>query len=145
STVTRAVASCVPPGPLATSRYVVDWAGLTVLEPFESTLPMPSMETSLAFSVRQVSCVDCPAWMESGLAESDAVGAAGGGGGGGGGVLFLAQPASSKSTVVKVRTRDCRILFFTSCLQGNIINSNPKLPFSEIYRNTTFYFQLQLG
>jgi len=47
----------------------------------------------VAFSVRQLSCVDCPCWMESGFTEREALGAGGGGGGGGGAVtFFLAQP-----------------------------------------------------
>ena len=41
---------------------------------------MPSMETSVALVVAQVRVVDCPFSIESGLAVSEAVGAAGGGG-----------------------------------------------------------------
>ena len=56
------------------------------------------METSVAFSVVHVSCVDCPALTADGFAEIDAVGAGGGGGGGGGGTgLALWQPAITKS------------------------------------------------
>src|ERR1700733_9376009 len=56
---------------------------------------MPSIETSVAFVVAQVSVVDCPFSIESGLAVSEAVGAAGGGGGGGGGgaTFFLQAPS----------------------------------------------------
>src|SRR4051812_11236653 len=60
---------------------------------------MPSMLTSVAFSVFQVSVVDCPWLMELGLAEMDAVGAGGGGGGACGvtGAGFLPQPATNTS------------------------------------------------
>src|SRR5215510_5578835 len=106
---------------------------------------MPSMETSLAFSVRQVSWVDCPAWIESGFAESDAVGVGGGGGGGGGGgVLFFSQPARKKSAANTSNKIDCLVRFFTSCLQRNHRNSNPQLPFT-MRRIDWNYFQLQLG
>jgi len=55
---------------------------------------MPSMVTSLAFVVCQLSVVDCPFGIVLGLADSEAVGAGGGGGGGGGGgaVFFLQAP-----------------------------------------------------
>src|ERR1700674_4050160 len=52
---------------------------------------MPSMLTSVAFVVSQVSVVDCPFSMVLGFAVSEAVGAGGGGGGGGGGGVFLWQ------------------------------------------------------
>src|SRR5579859_4276802 len=107
---------------------------------------MPSMETSVAFSVRQVSCVDWPGWIVSGLAESDAVGCGGGGGGGGGGgVLFLAQPAIRKSAANTSNTMDCLVRFFTSCLQKNHKLQNPELPFVMQYMNVNFYFLLQFG
>src|SRR6478609_9308282 len=89
-TVTRAVALCVPPAPLAVSVYVVDSAGVTCCVPLGCTAPIPSMPTSVALLVCQVSVVDCPLSIVSGLALNEAVGAAGaGGGGGGGGGCFL--------------------------------------------------------
>src|SRR5271155_2637922 len=55
---------------------------------------MPSMLTSVAFVVCQVSVVDLPASIAFGLADREAVGAASeGGGGGGGGATFLAHAA----------------------------------------------------
>src|SRR5271157_3150140 len=99
-TVMRAVASFMPLSFFATSRYVVDSLGVTFMEPLGSTLPMPSMLTSLAKSVFQVSVEACPAEIALGFAVSMAVGAgslAAGGGGGGGG-CFLAQAAASRIT-----------------------------------------------
>ena len=91
-TVTRAVASCVPPAPLATRWYVVEAAGATWREPLVSTGPMPSMLTSVAFVVCQVRVVESPALMVFGFAASDAVGGcAEGGAGGAGGATFFAQ------------------------------------------------------
>src|SRR5438067_1052681 len=101
STVTRAVASCAPPGPFAVRRYVVEACGVTDCDPLGSTLPMPSILTSFAFSVRHVSVVGWPGVTLSGLAESDAVGAAGGGGGGGGGaVSFFLQPPTTNNAAI---------------------------------------------
>jgi hypothetical protein len=63
------------------------------------------MLTSVALAVCQVSVVDWPFWTVSGLALSDAVGAAGGGGGGGGaGTTFFLQ-APSIRTAVRATTR----------------------------------------
>jgi hypothetical protein len=56
------------------------------------------METSVAFSVCQVSCADWPAVTVAGFAEIDAVGEGGGGGGGAGvGFGFLWQPAMTNN------------------------------------------------
>jgi len=64
--------------------------GVACCDPLACTAPMPSMLTSVAFEVSQVSVVDWPLSIVLGLAVSDAVGAAGGGGaGGGGGGVFL--------------------------------------------------------
>src|SRR5579863_7803564 len=58
---------------------------------------MPSMLTSVAFVVCQLSVVDWPFSTVLGLAVSEAVGAAGGGGGGGGGGgVFLWHPPSNR-------------------------------------------------
>src|SRR5207247_10405548 len=59
-TVTRAVACCVPPGPLAVNVEVVDSAGVTDCEPLGGTAPTPSMLTSVALLVSQVSVGDSP-------------------------------------------------------------------------------------
>ena len=58
---------------------------------------MPSMETSVALLVCQVSEADWPFSMVLGLTEIEAVGDAGGGGGGGGGgaTFFLQAPSIS--------------------------------------------------
>jgi hypothetical protein len=78
---------------------------------------MPSMLTSVAFSVRQVRRAESPRWIELGFAESDAVGAAGGGGGGGGGgVVFLAQPAISR-----MANADAMVQFLASVLSVLIV------------------------
>ena len=76
---------------------MVDSVGVTFIEPLGSTLPMPSMLTSVAKSVVQVRVEAWPAMMVLGFAVSMAVGAGGGGGGTGvGGVgFFLAQAATS--------------------------------------------------
>src|SRR5213594_3879225 len=118
-TVTRAVASCVPPAPLAVRRYVVESSGVTAFEPLVSTGPMPSILTSVALVVCQVRVVDCPFCTESGFAEREAVGAggAGGGGGGGGAAFFLhaltIRIALNTSSRVSHRFIGC----FTSFLQ----------------------------
>src|SRR5277367_6630773 len=94
-TVTRVVAVCVPPAPLAVSVYVVESDGLTVCDPLGCTAPTPSMLASVALLVCHVSVVDCPLSIVVGLAEIEAVGAAGGGGGGGGGgATFFLQARS---------------------------------------------------
>src|SRR3954469_22465833 len=64
--------------------------GETLWDPFGCTAPIPSMETSVALLVCQVSEADWPAWIVFGFTEIEAVGAgAGGGAGGGGGAAFL--------------------------------------------------------
>jgi hypothetical protein len=84
---------------------VVESAGETDWLPLGCTLPMPSMLTSVAFCVSQVSVVDWPFCMVLGLAVNDAVGAAGGGGGGGGGGATFFLQAPSMSTTPSARTR----------------------------------------
>ena len=46
-TVTRALASAVPPGPVAVIVYVTESVGLTVLEPCGATLPTPGARFSV--------------------------------------------------------------------------------------------------
>ena len=57
-TVTRTLASVVPPSPLATRWKLVELDGETVCVPLTGTFPMPSMETLLALVVRQLSTTD---------------------------------------------------------------------------------------
>jgi hypothetical protein len=68
---------------------------------------MPSMLTSVAKSVRQISVVDWPAVIVLGLAVRDAVGAGagGGGGGGGGGAVFFLHALTVRHTASAMATR----------------------------------------
>jgi hypothetical protein len=63
------------------------------------------METSVAFSVRQVSVVDCPRCTEFGFALMLAVGAGGGGGGGGGAAGCFFLHAVTSISPARARTR----------------------------------------
>src|SRR5208283_1767877 len=111
-TVTRAVASCVPPAPFAIRWYVVEVAGETWREPLVSTGPMPSMLTSVAPVVCHVRVVDSPALIVLGFAASEAVGAcAVGGAGGGGGGNFFAH-ALRNMIVPSANTRRLHILIW---------------------------------
>src|SRR5271165_4744502 len=112
-TVMRAVASFMPLSFLATSRYVVDSLGVTFIEPLGSTFPIPSMLTSLAKSVFQVSVEAWPATIAFGLAVSIAVGAgaAGGGTGAGAGGFFLEQAV----TVKMIAKAEMRLSHFIRC------------------------------
>src|SRR5271156_7241818 len=87
-TVTRTLASVVPPSPLAVRWKLVEVAGETVWVPLALTWPMPSMVTTLALVVRQLRTTDWPRSMAVGSAVMEAVGGATGGavaaGGGGG-------------------------------------------------------------
>ena len=58
--MTRAVACCVPPAPFAVKVYVVESDGVTDCDPLACTAPTPSMLTSVAFVVCQLSVVACP-------------------------------------------------------------------------------------
>ena len=75
-TVTRALASAVPPSPLATRWKLVEVAGETVWVPLAETVPMPSMVTEVALVVRQLRTTDWPRSMARGSAVRLAVGAA---------------------------------------------------------------------
>src|SRR5689334_3996883 len=114
-TVTRAVASCVPPAPLATKWYVVESVGVTGFEPFASTAPSPSMETSVALVVCQVNVVDSPLLIVLGLADKEADGAGGGGGGGGGGgaAFFLQAPSNITAPSINTSVVHCSLRCFT--------------------------------
>jgi hypothetical protein len=50
----------------------VDATGDTLVDPFVGTAPIPSMETTLAFVVRQVRVAEPPRGILSGLAEIEA-------------------------------------------------------------------------
>src|ERR1039458_396936 len=74
-TVTRMLASVVPPSPLATMWKLVEVVGETVWVPLGLTVPMPSMVMAVASVVRQLRTTDWPRSMASGSALRDAVGA----------------------------------------------------------------------
>src|SRR5271169_3236723 len=72
---------------------------------------MPSIDTSVALLVCQVREADCPAWIEFGLTEMEAVGAGGAGGGGvGGGIFFFPQALSASTAPSATMSRDHLIL-----------------------------------
>src|SRR5215472_17620309 len=120
-TVTRAVCSAVPPGPVAVMWNVVDSVGFTVRCPLRSTLPIGSIVTEVAFSDDHVSVADCPALMVEGFTASCAVGCGGGGGGAAGaaGGCFLWQ-AASVTTAASAKVVSRTELFFTSNLRNKI-------------------------
>src|SRR5215470_17853532 len=72
---------------------------------------MPSMLTSVALVVCQVSVVDMPLSIEFGLAEIDAVGAGGGGGGGGGGGACFFLQAPNIMMAPRMNTRAVHFIF----------------------------------
>jgi len=84
--------------------------GVTCFDPLAFTAPIPSIDTSVALVVCQVSVVESPLLIEFGLADKDAVGAAGGGGGGGGGgaAFFLQAPSIiiAPNTSIRVLQRN---------------------------------------
>ncbi len=91
STVTRTLASAVPPDPVATAVYVVEFRGLITLVPEPGTVPMPpSRVTEDAFSDFHVRVVDCPLVIVDGDADRDTFGVGGGAGLAGGGSTTLA-------------------------------------------------------
>lgn len=103
ATVTEEVRE--PPGPVAVSVYVTEFAGETLRLPVACTVPTPlSIDTLLAFATSQRNVDDCPRWIEVGSAVKDEIAggagaggggggaACGGGGGGGGGAAFFLHP-----------------------------------------------------
>src|SRR5215470_15087791 len=78
-TVTRALASMVPPGPDAVRTKVIDAWGRTALLPLAGTVPIPEIEICSAFSVLQVNTADCPDCSSFGLAERVTTGLGAGG------------------------------------------------------------------
>jgi hypothetical protein len=72
------------------------------------------MLMSVALLVCQVSVVDCPLLIVSGLAVNDAVGAAGagGGGGGGGGCFLWHAPRNKTPPSAKTRADDLNVSCF---------------------------------
>src|SRR5579864_1318401 len=95
-TVTRALASALPPGPFATNSYVVESLGFTVRVPDAETVPRPLMVIEFALLVLQLNCALWPCSISAGVAVSDAVGVGGGGVGGIALACFLAQPARNR-------------------------------------------------
>ena len=75
-TVTRTLASVVPPSPFAVRWKLVELEGETVWVPLRLTSPMPSMVTAVAFWLRQLRTTDWPRSIASGSAVMVAVGAA---------------------------------------------------------------------
>src|ERR1700684_1744340 len=73
-TVTRTLASVVPPSFLATRWKLVELEGETGWGPLTGTSPMPSMLTLVALELRQLRTTDWPTSMERGAAVIDAVG-----------------------------------------------------------------------
>src|SRR5581483_11606550 len=157
TTVTRAVASCVPPGPLAVRRQLVESLGVTCCDPLRSTLPTPSMFTSVAFSVRQVTVKDSPRCTVFGFALMLAVGAGGGGGGGGGGAasFFLQAVTSRRPARATIRvhfalrcfTSSSRcacapLLHFNCVCPTELLRIHPKLPACQ---QAGGYLALQFG
>ena len=109
-TVTRTLASVVPPSPLATMWKLVEAVGETVWVPLGLTGPRPSMLTLVASVVRQLRTTDWPRSMASGSAVSEAVGTGGSGAGVGAklsgfalaaGVLW--QPETAPSATARKR------------------------------------------
>src|ERR1700684_3488218 len=80
-TVTRTLASVVPPSPLAVRWKLVELEGETVWVPLATTSPRPSMVMTVAFWVRQLRTTDWPRSMARGSAVMLAVGAEGVGAG----------------------------------------------------------------
>ena len=137
---------------------MVDPLGVTWRVPLVSTAPIPSMLTSVAFVVCQVSVADWPLSIVAGVADSVAVGAGGGGGGGGGGGATFLWHAPRNMTVPSMNTRVAH--FFVECftdsssfLCARIVACNlwdSRQGALSASRKTVFhlkntYFQLQLG
>src|SRR5579872_847069 len=110
-TVIRALASAVPPSPLAVRRYVVESPGVILREPVAGTLPRSSMFTEEAFCVFQRSSADCPRSTVDGVtvrsATGDAVAAVAAGEGAGGAALVAVvlcwHPAISRAKTMVSR------------------------------------------
>src|SRR5271168_685565 len=116
-TVTRTLASVVPPSPFAVRWKLVEFEGDTVWVPLEFTVPIPSIVTTVASCVRQLRTTDWPRSMARGSAVIVAVGAGAGGAGAGPRALgltplaFLWQPVTAPiATSVAAITRVLRIL-----------------------------------
>src|SRR6185437_7290286 len=127
-TVTRTLASAVPPSPLAVRWKLVEVEGETVCVPLTATGPMPSMVTLVASVVRQLRTTDWPRSMASGSAVRFAVGAAVGvvvgalAEGLTGAVLWW-QPARAKRPSVRNRdVREARRWVWREAGRGSIIS-----------------------
>jgi hypothetical protein len=114
-TVTRTLDSAEPPGPLAVRLYVVDSAGVTLVEPSGATLPTPGERfKSVAFVEVQFRVTFVPLCTNVEEALMVTVGAAGGGAAGTGtagdcGAAFLPHaPANRKRARVENNTANLR-------------------------------------
>src|SRR5271168_2885523 len=122
-TVTRTLASVVPPSPFAVRWKLVELDGDTVWVPLRLTSPMPSMVTAVAFWLRQLRTTDWPRSMASGSAVIVAVGAAGGVAAGPREagftpLAFLWQPVTAPSAMkVATRTKVLRDLICTAIIE----------------------------
>ena len=131
----------------------MDSVGTTLLEPLGSTLPMPSILTSVAKSVDHVSVEACPATIVGGFATSIALGAgAGGGGTGVGGVgFFLLQPATARiSTRAETTLIHCILCNFNFVLPSRehshqFMAAGGMCSFRSIDILKLSYLKLQLG
>lgn len=102
--MTSAVASCVPPVPVAVKENVVVLRGKTSCEPLAATDPMPAIETVLALVVDHVSSVPSVAVMAVGDTESVAVGA-GGTFAAGEEAEELPHPGSSRASTISAQSK----------------------------------------
>ena len=89
----------------------MDSVGVTCWVAFGCTAPIPSMLTSVALVVCQVSVDDCPLSIVSGFAVNVAVGCAGGGGGGGGGGGCFLWHAPRNRIAPNADTRAIHLIF----------------------------------
>jgi hypothetical protein len=90
---------------------VVEAVGLTLCDPEAWTVPIPSIVTSVALVVCQLSVVDCPCSIVAGFAVIEAVGAGGGGGGGGGGGATFFLHALKVSIAANATTSAIHFIF----------------------------------
>src|SRR5579864_3746375 len=129
-TVTEAVASFVPPGPLAVSVYVVVEFGYTCRLPLGCAVPtLGSIRMLVAFSTDHRRVEDWPRSIDPGDAVNEAITGLGGagalsldvGGGGGGGTaaaFFLHAEASRR----KQKPTASRVIFRLVIYSPSLIN-----------------------
>src|SRR5580704_10274928 len=107
-TSTRALAVAVPPAPLAVIVYVVDWVGVTGVEPSGATFPTPGpMSRSVAFVDDHSDVAVCPGVTARGEAFSVTVGCAAGGAGvraGGDVATCFLHPPTNEARVTSAKS-----------------------------------------